>query len=44
MWRDRHPTPPRVTRASTRPLQGRVKQASYTRFIDTEIFGPFLMV
>jgi hypothetical protein len=41
--RDLHPTPPRVTRASTLPLQGRVS-GPHTRFIDTETFGPFLMV
>ena len=38
-WRD-HPTP-LALRAIDLPLQGRV---NYIRCIDTETFGPFLMV
>ncbi len=46
MWRTSpHPRACRsATTSSLAPLQGTGEQSAHTRFIDTETFGPFLMV
>jgi hypothetical protein len=43
MGKDRHPTPPHVYTRVDPPPPGEGKSA-HTRFIETETFGPFLMV